>query len=82
MSGTDCVDSIDDARVDEAIRSQEAHGYFGLAGLIEPAGVRRLNAAIDAIAGRQRLKPYSSVKKVALSCLSGSRSFASSSSGP
>lgn len=42
---------VDDAAIAEAIQAQRQHGYFRLPGLIAQQDVRRLNAAIDAVAG-------------------------------
>lgn len=39
------------ADVDAAVRGQNQDGYFQLPGVIAPEGVRRLNDAIDAVAG-------------------------------
>lgn len=40
---------VDDASIDDAVRSKQNAGYFRLAGVIAPDGVSRLNAAIDAV---------------------------------
>lgn len=43
------VASVAGAAIDESARALRDRGYFRLAGVIAPDGVRRLNAAIDAV---------------------------------
>jgi hypothetical protein len=41
----------DDAVIEAAVRAERLDGYFRLPGVLAPDGVRRLNAAIDAVIG-------------------------------